>query len=140
MTTRSSHATARAITKSVSIQCDPRDAFTFLSNPENWPKWAVVNIKSVTPTSDPEWWNMTTAHSAGQLRIRANAEFGILDQDFVDAQARWEVPTRVVPNGHGTEFMMTFFQPPSFTDRFFDEQIKLIDIELEQLKKILEAQ
>jgi len=35
----------------------------------------------------------------------------------------------------GAEFMITFFQPPSF----FDEQIKLVDIELAKLKEILEA-
>jgi hypothetical protein len=34
--------------------------------------------------------------------------------------------------------MMTFFQPASFTDEFFDQQIKLVDIELAELKHILE--
>ncbi len=35
--------------------------------------------------------------------------------------------------------MITFFQPPSFADPFFDEQIKLVDVELKALKTILEA-
>jgi hypothetical protein len=34
--------------------------------------------------------------------------------------------------------MITFFQPPGFTDAFFDGQIKLVDIELARLKEILE--
>jgi hypothetical protein len=34
--------------------------------------------------------------------------------------------------------MITFFQPPSFTDAFFDGQIKLVDIELAKLKDLLE--
>jgi hypothetical protein len=35
--------------------------------------------------------------------------------------------------------MITFFQPRGFTDEFFDEQIKLVDIELAKLKELLEA-
>ncbi|HLY58327.1 MAG TPA: hypothetical protein VKS60_22385 [Stellaceae bacterium] len=33
----------------------------------------------------------------------------------------------------------TFFRPPGFSDAFFDEQIKLVDIELAKLKELLEA-
>jgi hypothetical protein len=45
----------------------------------------------------------------------------------------------VVPNGPGTEFVMTFFQPEAFTDEFFDNQIKLVDVELSELKRLLET-
>jgi hypothetical protein len=45
----------------------------------------------------------------------------------------------VVPNGSGSLFMMTFFQPPTFTDAFFDEQTALVDKELAKLKEIIEA-
>jgi hypothetical protein len=136
---RNSRATARSITKTVRLDCDPATAFTFLADPGNWPKWAIVNVKSTRPTDDPEWWDMTTPHGEARLRVRADARYGILDHDFVDPQARWTVPARVVANGAGAEFMITFFQPPSFADDFFDEQIKLVDLELAQLKQILEA-
>jgi hypothetical protein len=49
------------------------------------------------------------------------------------------VPARVVRNGDGAEFLITFFQPPGFTDEFFDAQIALVDLELAKLKEILEA-
>jgi hypothetical protein len=54
-------------------------------------------------------------------------------------QASWTVPARVVRNGDGAEFMITFFQPPGFTDAFFDEQIALVDVELAKLRELLEA-
>jgi hypothetical protein len=54
-------------------------------------------------------------------------------------QASWTVPARVVANGAGAEFMMTFFQPATFSDSFFDEQIKLVDVELARLKQTLET-
>lgn len=132
-------ATARSITKTVRLDCDVDTAFAFLANAGNWPKWAIVNVKSTIPTKDPDWWDMTTPHGAARLRIRADARYGILDHDFVDGQASWTVPARIVPNRTGAEFMITFFQPPSFGDAFFEAQIELVDLELAQLKRVLES-
>ncbi len=136
---RHRHATIRSITKTVRIACDPRAAFDFLADLGNWPRWAVVNVKSTRRADDPDWWEMVTPHGEARLRMRADARHGILDHDFIDPQASWTVPARVIANGGGAEFMMTFFQPPGFTDDFFDEQIKLVDIELAKLKELLEA-
>lgn len=138
MTTPQS-ATRRSITKTVAVECDVQTMFAFISNPGNWPRWAIVNVKSIAATHDPDRWDMMTPHGPAQLRIRANAAHGILDHDWIDPQASWTVPARVVPNDGGAEFMMTFFQPPSFSDAFFDEQIKLVDIELAKLKEVLES-
>jgi hypothetical protein len=135
---QSTSSIARSITKSVGIKCPPQLAFEFLADGANWPRWAIVNIKSTTKAEDPQWWDMMTVHGPARLRIRAVAKYGILDHDYDDPQAKWTVPARVLSNGQGTEFMMTFFQPASFTDEFFDQQIKLVDIELAELKHILE--
>jgi hypothetical protein len=131
-------ATVRSVTKTVSIQRSVAEVFAFLVNPANWPAWAVVNVKAIEPTDDPDWWLMTTPHGPARLRIRGNAELGLLDHDYVEDQASWQVPARVVPNATGAEFMITFFRPPAFTDAFFDEQIALVDTELATLKRILE--
>lgn len=132
------HATVRSITKTVRIGCDPQAAFDFLANLGNWPRWAVVNILSTRRTNDPDWWDMVTPRGTARLRMRADASHGILDHDFVDAQASWTVPARVIRNGEGAEFMITFFQPHGFTDTFFDDQIQLVDIEMAKLKELLE--
>jgi hypothetical protein len=129
----------RSITKTVRISCDPQAAFDFLADLGNWPRWAVVNVKSTRRTDDLDWWEMVTPHGAARLRMRADVRYGILDHDFVDPQASWTVPARVIHNGDGAEFMITFFQPPGFTDAFFDEQIALVDVELAKLKELLEA-
>ncbi len=82
---------------------------------------------------------MMTPHGAARIRMRTDARHRILDHDWIDPQASWTVYARVIPNGGGSEFMITFFQPPGFTDAFFDEQIKLVDFELAKLKEILES-
>ncbi|WP_051789339.1 hypothetical protein [Streptomyces sp. NRRL S-1022] len=71
--------------------------------------------------------------------MRTNAEFGILDHDYVDDTAAWCVPARVVPNGDGADFMITFHQPPSLTEMVFKQQADLVDTELATLKEILET-
>jgi hypothetical protein len=136
--TMQSATTRRSTTKSVRIERDVPTVFAFLANPTNWPRWAVVNCKSISSSPDRGWWNMTTPHGPARLRIRTDAAHGILDHDWIDSQASWTVLARVVPNEGGAEFMMTFRQPPSFSDAFFDEQISLVDVEFAKLKDVLE--
>lgn len=131
--------TARSRTKSVGIERPPAAVFAYLADPANWPQWAVVNALAVSPRPGEAWWDMTTPTGPAALRLRPDAATGILDHDFIAAEASWTVPARVVPNGDGAEFLMTFFQPPQFTDDFFDAQNALVDTELGRLKEILEA-
>lgn len=129
----------RSVTKTVSIARPPADVFAFVADPANWPRWAVVNVQAVEPTADPDWWLMGTPRGPARLRVRGEAAMGLLDHDYVDREAAWSVPARVVPNGEGSEFMITFFQPPGFTDDYFDQQIALVDKEMAALKRELEA-
>lgn len=131
--------TARSVTKTVSLARPAAEVFAFLADPANWPRWAVVNIQAIEPTADPDWWLMDTPRGAARLRIRGNAEEGLLDHDYLDREASWTVPARVVPNGEGSEFLITFFQPPGFSDTYFDEQSALIDNEMAALKRELEG-
>nr|WP_254944259.1 hypothetical protein [Cyanobium sp. AMD-g] len=112
--------------------------FEFLSNPANWPLWAIVNVKAIRPSED-EWWDVETPMGQAKLRIRPDASTGLLDHDFHAPDASWTVPARVVPNGDGSEFMLTFFQPPTFGDDFFKQQVNLVDSELAKLKEIMES-
>lgn len=130
--------TARTIIKSVAIGRNPDAVFDFLADAANWPRWAVVNVRSAAPSAEAGWWDMTTPQGPGRLRINAERRFGILDHDFITGEARWTVPARVVANGGGAEFTMTFFQPPQLSDAVFDRQIALVDTELATLKRILE--
>jgi hypothetical protein len=127
----------RCITKTISIDVSVERVFTYLANAKNWPQSAIVNVKAVNPRDDG-WWDMTTPAGPAKLRICAMKEYGILDHDFEAPDASWSVPARVILNGTGSEFMITFYQPPHFTDVFFDEQVSLVDKELAKLKENLE--
>lgn len=127
----------RSKTKTVSIEAPVEKVFSFLSDAENWPKWAIVNVLSVSPAENG-WWDMNTPNGMAKLRIRSNEKLGTLDHDFIAPDAQWSVPARVVSNGSGSLFMITFFQPPMFSDDFFDKQIILVDKELAKLKELME--
>lgn len=131
-------APARSITKSVAIDRPPGEVYQYLADARNWPQWSVVNVLAIEATTDPDWWTMTTPRGTGELRIRGDATAGLLDHDFRDPQAAWTVPARIVPNGRGSEFLITFFQPPVLDDDEFDRQAALVDTELATLKDILE--
>jgi hypothetical protein len=122
-----------AITRIVSIDAPVAKVFDFLANAQNWPKWAIVNVKSIAPDEDG-WSRMETPVGSAKLRIRPDAAFGILDHDFNAPDASWSVPARVVPNGSGSEFLITFYRPPNFIRQFFTQQIAQVDNELAQLK------
>lgn len=127
-----------SITKTVSIAAPVSKVFEFLANPANWSQWAIVNVKSIKP-GEGEWWEMQTPVGQAKLRLRPDASLGTLDHDFEAPDASWTVPARVVANGDGSEFMMTFFQPPAFAKDFFEQQISLVDRELAKLKELMES-
>lgn len=132
-------APARSLTKTVTINRSAPAVIDFLADPMNWPKWAVVNVFSVEPTDDPQWWSMDTRQGPARLSIHGHGDSGVLDHAFVDEHVSWHVPVRVVPNNDGAIVMMTFLQPPDFTDTYFDEQMALMDKEFDALKQILES-
>lgn len=130
--------TLYSITKTVSIDASAVRVFEFMADIANWPRWAIVNIQKVAPY-DGEWWEVVTAAGTALLRIRSNVTFGILDHDFDASNACWTVPARVVPNGTGSELMITFMQPRRSTREAFEKQMTLVDWELERLKRLMEA-
>ena len=132
---------APSFTKSVTIDRPAADVHAFLASPPNWPRWAVINILAVEPSDDPDWWAISTPDGPAELRIRADADSGIVDHDFRDESMTGfaTVPARVVANGRGADFLITVTQPPGVDDGFFEELLRSVDTELATLKKVMET-
>ncbi len=129
---------ARSAIKSIDIKAPFDEVFNFISNPLNWPQYAIINMKSVSPGTDG-WFNTVTKFGHGQIKMKAIKELGIFDHIWKDPQASWTVPARVVLNRGGVTVMMTIFQPPVMTDLQFDEAMKEMDQEMNKLKELLEC-
>lgn len=128
---------SRSAVKSVDVNAPPSRAFGFLSNPLNWPEYAVVNLKSVTQ-GEGGWFKAVTKFGEGGLKMSAVPELGTFDHVWKDPQATWDVYGRVVPNGAGCTVLMTLFQPPVMDDAMFDAAMRDMDVELAKLREILE--
>ncbi len=129
---------SRSAIKSADVAAPPEKIYAFLSNPMNWPQYAVVNLKSVSPGRDG-WFKAVTKFGEGEIKVDGVKEFGILDHVWRDPQAAWKVYSRVVPNGEGSTVMLTLFQPPVMSDAQFDLAMKEMDVEMAKLKELMEA-
>lgn len=128
---------ARSAIKSADIQASPEKVYAFLVDPMNWPQYAVVNLRSVSPGQNG-WFKAVTKFGEGELKVDGVEEFGLFDHVWKDPQATWKVYSRVVPNGEGSTVMMTLFKPPAMSDQQFDRSMEEMDIEMAKLKEILE--
>jgi len=126
-------------TKSIAIAATPEKVFAFLMDGANWPKWAIHNVKAVTPRA-AGIWNLQTARGQGQLTLKGDAANGIIDEVFVDADGNaWNVPGRVVAAGGGAVVVMTFTKPSGVNDNQFFQGMAQMDDELETLKRVIEG-
>jgi hypothetical protein len=132
--------TMRADTKSISIQSTPDTVVKFLADPQNLPRWAVGFAKSVR--NDGGRWIVTTG-SDGEIgvRIDADARSGVVDF-FMSQGPGGETlaGSRVLPNGSGSEFIFTQFQPPGMSDDVFNKNVHALTQELTVLKAVLEVE
>jgi len=84
------------------------------------------------------WWSFTTPWGPGKLKFNENKQFGILDHQFVEDEAKWNVPMRVVSHGEESEVMITLIKPDTISDQLFDERLNEMEKMMLDMKKILE--
>jgi len=85
------------------------------------------------------WWSFTTERGPAKLKFNENRQLGLLDHQYVDNDASWNVPMRVVPNGENSHVIITLFKPEHFSDQLFDERMKEMEQIMENMKQIVES-
>lgn len=83
-------------------------------------------------------WSFSTERGNANLKFIQNKTFGILDHLYVDDEAKWEVPMRVIPSGDESEVIVTVIKPESITDSQFDERMVEVEKMFSNLKHIIE--
>lgn len=122
---------------SVSINRPPDEVYDFASNPENLPKWA-TGLGAAIKKTDGEW---VAEGSTGKVKIRfaEKNRFGILDHEVTpEPGEKVYVPMRVLPNGGGSEVVLTLFRRPEMSDKKFSEDAEWVRKDLNILKSLLE--
>lgn len=103
---------------------------------------AILNIPpkmiSDAVKSNDGWWSFTTLRGPAKLKFNENRQLGILDYQFVDNEAKWNVPMRVISNGNDSTVITTIIQPDGISDQSFDERMIEIEKVMESMKQIIE--
>jgi len=129
----------RADTQTISINAPPDEVLTYLKAPENLPRWAVGFAKAVRPDGDE--WIVETRGGAMRLRIRADAETGVVDFHMTPAPGvEVLAASRVIARGFGSEYVFTQFQAPDMSDDAFAKSVRTVRHELTVLKALLEVE
>jgi hypothetical protein len=122
---------------SVSIERPPHEVYSFVSNPENLPKWATGLGGSIKKVNG-EW---IADAPMGKVKIKFAEEntFGILDHEVVlESGVTLYNPMRVIANGKGSEIFFTLIREPEVSDEKFAQDAQWVEKDLRILKRLLE--
>jgi uncharacterized protein len=128
-------------TKTIRIDRAAADGFDFIADPETMPQWAIHNVKAIRRLEGGRW-EMQTPRGKGILIPRYERSGGILDHEFIDAgEGVWRVSARIVSVGPSESvYMITLPKPDLMPAEAFEAGMKLMDDELEALKRCIESQ
>lgn len=130
----------RSDTRAVSIEARPEDVYAFVADPENLPTWAVGFCRAIRREAGTDRWIVTTAHGEMPIRYMTHEAAHAIDFHFTPTPGV-EVAafSRVVPNGHGSEYIFTQFQPIGMSDDVFSTQTRALVEELQVLRALMHA-
>jgi len=121
----------RAHTITIPVKRKTADVFEAILN-------SPAKIMPDAKKNEDGWWSFTTDRGPAKLKFNENREHGILDHQFIDEEAKWNVPMRVVSNGEKSSVIVTLFKPEHLSDELFDKRMKEMEMIMENMKKIIE--
>jgi hypothetical protein len=124
----------KVTTQTISINAHYDLAFDYISNPLTQKEWAINFMKDVKKTDDG--FIAVTPFGEMPLKFRTDKQTGIIDIILGDGEP---IPTRLIKNGSGCEYMFTLFQPNGMPEIAWEKEgIPGMAEELKELKSILE--
>ena len=132
--------TLRSDTRTVTIDAPPDAVFAFVADPTNLPAWAVGFCRTIRRGTGDDQWVVTTAHGDVPIRYVTDERTGTIDFYFsVVPGSDVTAFSRVVPNGHGTDYIFTQFQSIGMSGEVFDAQTRALTEELQVLRGLMQA-
>ena len=130
--------TRESQTLSIGIDVPLDAAYAFLSDPQNFSRWAAGLGEDFHQVSSG--WVALTPIGRSTIRFADLNDYGVLDHvvELPDGTLV-DVPMRVVPNARGSEVMLTLFRQQGMSDEQFDSDVAAVRRDLDALKQVLEA-
>ncbi len=125
-------------TLGVWIACDPKKVYELVSNLEHLPRWATTFCRSIARNGSE--WVLQTPQGPMRMRIALPNSWGVVDHYVIPSPGvEVYVPMRIVPHLGGSEVLFTLFRQPNMTDASYAEDARLVEQDLQSLKRLLEA-
>ncbi len=122
----------------VEINRPAAEAYAFLSQPENFPKWASGLARSLSRRGDD--WVAETPEGRAIVRFSERNSLGVLDHSVtLPAGITVYVPLRVVGRENGCELVLTLFRRPDMSEERFAADAEWVTRDLNVAKRILEG-
>ena len=122
---------------SVSIDRPPDEVYSFVSNPENLPKWATGLGGSIQKVNGE--WIADAPMGKVKIKFAEENKFGVLDHEVVlESGVTINNPMRVIANGKGSELFFTLIRQPEVSDEKFAQDARWVEKDLKILKGLLE--
>jgi hypothetical protein len=123
---------------SVRINRPAADAYEFLCQPENFPKWA--SGLGAALRRDGAEWIVETPEGRASVRFSERNSYGVLDHQVnLPGAAPIYVPLRLVANGDACDLVLTIFRRPGVSDAQFTADAEWVMRDLQAAKRLLEA-
>jgi hypothetical protein len=128
----------RSDTQSISIDAPREAVLALVSDPTAFPRWASGFARAVR-VDGPDWL-VETGEGEVRLRVRVSPELGTVDYLAAAALPDAEVGafSRVVPNGHGCDYIFTRFFPDAMSDTELDDERAVVSVELQTVRALCE--
>ncbi|KAA1245048.1 hypothetical protein [Aquimarina sp. RZ0] len=124
----------KSTTQTISISVQYDMVFEYISNPLTQKEWAINFIKDVKKVDNS--FIAITPFGEIPLAFKSDKEMGIIDIILGGGEP---IPTRLIKNNGGCEYVFTLFQPKEMPDSVWEnEGIPGLIEELKALKSILE--
>jgi hypothetical protein len=124
-------------TYSLTIPAPKSRVFAYLANIENLPQWATCFCQQLETVGGQHW--VTTPTGKVLCEIRAHAGTGTIDflaGPSADQMGRWPARVLDLPDGESL-YLFTSIQTPEVSDEEFDAQAADVQVEFENLLRVL---
>jgi hypothetical protein len=121
-----------------SIRRAAKDLYEEFWMPEKFPEWA-SGLSQAALEKAKDGWKGEGPEGPIAVIFSDHNDFGVMDH-WVDVGNgnTFYIPLRVIPNGAGSEVLLTLFQYPEMTDEKFVEDQEWVKRDLEALKELAE--
>lgn len=114
------------------------EAYRFLAEPANFPRWASGLASGLERVGDG--WVAVTPEGRAEVRFTAPNPHGVLDHTvrFPDGRTV-EIPMRLIANGDGATLLFTLFRQPGMSEAQFAADADWARRDLATLRDLLEG-